>query len=104
MTTTQLHTYDGHMTTHSPSILTGHEGAGRLGESVGHQSLLDEALEGAVLEPGGEVLVALHKLLKLLLLLGTLVRELQALLGDVLELLALKLWQALGKEGGRGGP
>ena len=77
-----------------PAVGGGDEGAGGGGEALGDGGLLDVVLEGVLLEPGGEGLELL--LQRLVVLLGLLaVVHLDALLGDVLELLPVELGQGL---------
>lgn len=79
----------------SPSVLTGHQGTGRIGESVRDHSLVNVLRKSFIFEPVGEWLVELLHLLHLLLLSVSLVTELESLLGHVLELLPLEFRKIL---------
>lgn len=79
----------------SPSVLAGHKSTGRVGESVGDNSLVNVLRQSFVLEPVSEWLVQLFHLLHLFLLSVSLVTKLETLLRHVLELLPLKLRKIL---------
>mmetsp|Transcript_40565 Transcript_40565/g.79943 ORF Transcript_40565/g.79943 Transcript_40565/m.79943 type:complete len:755 (+) Transcript_40565:170-2434(+) len=75
-----------------PAVLGGHEDAGGLGDSLTEHHLVDLVVKDLLHQLAQRLVLCLH-LLKLLLLL--LVRDLESLLGDALELLALKFLQLL---------
>merc|ERR1719454_1509720 len=76
-----------------PAVLAGHEDARRLGHALGHHNLLHLISEDLLHELGEGLEVGAELLPRLLLLLGLL--ELEALLGDGDELLAVVLLELL---------
>ena len=70
---------------HSPAILSGNQGAGGVGESVGDQSLVDEVGQGLVLQPVSKRFETFFQFLPSLLLHLSLIPKLQTLLCYILQ-------------------